>query len=925
MNQIAQVNALGQSVWYDNIQRGLIDSGDLQALVAQGISGITSNPTIFEKAIGGSGDYDPAIRQGVEEGLSLPAIYDRLTLDDIARGADLLRPVFDRTQGADGYISIEVPPTMARNADRTVNEARRLFRTLDRPNVMIKVPATEQGIPAVERLIRDSINVNVTLIFSLSAYDQVISAYLNGLQARAKEGQPIDRIASVASFFVSRVDTLVDRLIAERGADPDLAGKAAIANAKLAYRLFRTRFAAPKFARLAELGARVQRPLWASTSTKNPKYSELLYVKGLIGPDTVNTMPPATIQAVLGASDFTRTIDGEVADAENHLNALKAAGIHMDEVTATLLLEGVASFEASFVSLFRGLARKRLDILRAANPDFYRLGSFSAQVDAQARAMTSDQAVERLWRHDPSLWTDDPSHQAIIQNALGWLRVAEWASERTAELTDFADTVRQEGFTDAVVLGMGGSSLVSDVLIACFPHQESGLKLHVLDTTHPAAVDHLTQSLPLQHTLFLVASKSGSTTEPNAFYHYFWNQAEAAGIANPGRHFVAITDPGTSLEREAEARGFLRTFLNPADIGGRYSALSLFGLVPAALQGIDVNELLDRALAMSSLCETPNLDQNPGGRLGAALGVLARQGRDKVSLVFPPAVSRMADWIEQLLAESTGKSGRGLIPVAHEALANPDEYGQDRVFVAYRTREEATMPPPLQALAEIGQPVIELEIADSLDLSAEFFRWEVATAIAGAILHIDAFDQPNVQESKDNTKRLIQHYEQRHALPQPATDWVQGNFEVRANRVDLSAVHRPADLLLALKRAARANDYLAILAYVDPSEESWTVLQDLRGHLRTGTRAATTLGFGPRFLHSTGQLHKGGPDFGVFLQLVNVEGPKLAVPDVGYDFETLILAQALGDFESLVAHQRRVINVHLQGNWVEGIRKLMGR
>ncbi len=925
MNPIAQLNALGQSVWYDNIQRGLIDSGDLKALIAQGITGITSNPTIFEKAIGGSQDYDAAIRQGVEAGLSVQAIYDRLTLDDIARGADLLRPVFDRTQGADGYISIEVPPTMAQNTERTIVEARRLFRTLNRPNVMIKVPATEQGIPAIERLIRDGINVNVTLIFSLSAYDQVINAYLNGLEARAQDGHPIDRVASVASFFVSRVDTLVDRLIAERGADPGLAGQAAIANAKLAYQLFRTRFTASQFSRLAERGARVQRPLWASTSTKNPKYPELLYVKGLVGPDTVDTMPPATVQAVLRASDFTRTVDSDVAQAERHLNALQAAGIRMDEVTATLLREGVASFEASFISLFRGLARKRLDILRADNPDRYRLGALAAQVDAQARTMTSEQAVERLWRHDPSLWSDDPSHQAIIQNALGWLRVPAWASERVAELTAFADTVRQAGFTDAVILGMGGSSLVSDVLIACFPQPESGLKLHVLDTTHPIAIDHLTQSLPLQHTLFIVASKSGSTTEPNAFYHYFWNQAEAAGIANPGRHFVAITDPGTSLEREAEARGFLRTFLNPADIGGRYSALSLFGLVPAALKGLDVGELLDRALAMSALCEASDLNQNPGGQLGVALGVLARQGRDKVTLVFPDSVSRMADWIEQLLAESTGKSGRGLIPVAHETLTDPDGYGQDRIFVTYRTPDESTTPPRLQALQKAGHPVIELALADALELSAEFFRWEIGTAIAGAVLHIDAFDQPNVQESKDNTKRLIQHYEQHHALPQSSSDWTGDTFEVRANRVDMSSVQRAADLLLVLKKVARANDYLAILAYADPSPTSWMALQDLRQYLRAGTRAATTLGFGPRFLHSTGQLHKGGPNSGVFLQLVHVAGPTLTVPDVGYDFETLILAQALGDFESLVAHNRRVVNVHVQGNWIDGVRKLMDR
>lgn len=922
MNPIRQLNDLGQSVWYDNIQRGLITSGALARLIDQGVSGITSNPTIFEKAINGSADYDPAIREAVREGLSLEAIYDRLTLEDIARGADLLRPVFDRTKGADGYISIEVPPNLALDTTRTVHEARRLFKALSRPNVMIKVPATPAGIPAIRQLIADGINVNVTLIFSLEAYDQVISAYVDGLREREGKGLPIDQVASVASFFVSRVDTLVDRLIQERNLPSDLAGKAAIANAKLAYQLFKTRFGGAEFARLKAKGARVQRPLWASTSTKNPNYPQLLYVAGLVGPDTVDTMPPATVEAVLAASNFERTVDQDPAEAKAHIDRLEAQGIRMAEVTRQLLDEGVQSFEASFITLFQGLAKKRLSVLAELYPERYRLGPHADRVAETEQGLMQQHAITRLYDHDASLWSSQPEHVAIIQNALGWLTVPEWSAKRAMELAAFADTVAREGFTDAVVLGMGGSSLVSDVLIHAFP-PANGLTLHVLDSTHPDRLAALKERLPLAHTLFIVASKSGSTTEPNAFYHYFWDAVQKAGAADPGRQFIAITDPGTSMEKEARARGFRQVFLNPADIGGRYSALSLFGMVPAALKGLDVAGLLARAAGMAALCREDTPAKNPGARLGAALGALAAAGRDKVTLCFPEPLAAMADWIEQLLAESTGKAGHGLIPVAHEPRLPAARYGQDRVFVAYRDDgEDAEFGPFLDQLAAAGHPVIEFRLADRLDLAGEFYRWEIATAIAGAVIGIDAFDQPNVQESKDNTKRLLAHFAEHGTLPETPVDWGQGAVEARSNRIPVDSVKKASELVDALTAVVKPGDYVALLAYVNPTSDAWHLLQELRADIGARTGVATTLGFGPRFLHSTGQLHKGGPDSGVFLQIIELTGNRQPVPGDGYDFETLLLAQALGDFESLARRNRRVLSVRVQGGLKNQLAKL---
>ncbi|NMP22834.1 bifunctional transaldolase/phosoglucose isomerase [Sulfobacillus harzensis] len=903
MNPIRQIQELGQSLWYDNIRRGLLDSGELASLIAQGITGVTSNPTIFEKAIDGSHDYDQAIAQIAPTVGSVDALYDALVLEDIARGADLLRPVYENTKGRDGYISIEVPPTMAEETDATIQEAHRLFRALDRPNIMIKVPATPAGIPAIRQLIADGVNVNVTLIFSLDAYRQVIDAYLKGLHERQSRGLPNDRVASVASFFVSRVDTLVDRLIDERGLDADLKGKAAIANAKLAYQLFLERFQSPEFEALKAKGAMVQRPLWASTSTKNPDYPDLLYVEALIGPDTVDTLPPATVDAILDHGRAARTVDQDVDAAQDVINRLEAAGISMKDVTAQLLDEGVKSFHKSFVALRQSLEKKSR-VQHEVSPGVFSLGGFQDNLDATINQLNHDRAVPRLWDHDASLWSDAPEHQAIIKNALGWLTVPAAVLEDVPHLESFLNQLVLEGFQAAVVLGMGGSSLVSDVLVHTFSGGRPRLSLHVLDTTDARAIEHLTQQLPLEHTLFIVASKSGSTTEPNAFYHYFWHVLERRGL-DPARQFIAITDPGTSMHKEAQARRFREVFLNPADIGGRYSALSWFGMVPAALYGLDVRQLLTGALAMQEAAQNPDAGENPAARLGATLGALAKAGRDKVTLIMPDPISHLGDWLEQLLAESTGKLGTGLVPIAHEPVLTPAEYSQDRVFVVYQWRDEA---PGIatDALKAAGHPVIEYHLTNPYQVAQEFYRWEVATAIAGAVLQIDAFDQPNVQESKDNTKAILGKLENGR-LPDEAL--MEGPKGIRWTA---SEALKSDDLQSTLKKLydlAGASSYLAIMAYIEPTAEADHAVSHLRTRLSALTGRPTTFGYGPRFLHSTGQLHKGGPATGLFVQIVSQDGPRLEVPGDGYDFLTLMQAQALGDYQSLQAHGRAVVRI----------------
>ncbi len=502
-------------------------------------------------------------------------------------------------------------------------------------------------------------------------------------------------------------------------------------------------------------------------------------------------------------------------------------------------------------------------------------------------------AGARLWRRDPGLWSDSPAVRAAIASRLGWLEAPRVMRERLEELTAFAASVRADGFTDMVLLGMGGSSLAAEVLARTFPPPPGALALTVLDTTDPATIAGALARLKLDRTLVVVSSKSGTTVEMLALARLFRHEMERR-VARPGAHFVAITDAGTPLERLAAEGGFRRTFLNPPDIGGRFSALSYFGLVTGALGGVDLARLLDRALAMAAACgpDVP-VAENPGLLLGAAVGGLARAGRDKVTLVPSPALQSFGAWLEQLLTESTGKQGRGLVVVHDEPPAPPEVYGADRVFVAVTLGGDPDVEARVAPLEAAGHPVIRLALADPFDVGAEFFRWEVATAAAGVILDVNPFDEPNVAQAKEATQAALATFRERGHLP----EWP-------ADSVDDAA---------RVLRQARPGDYLALLDYLTPEPETTAALQALRRLLLHRTRLATTVGFGPRYLHSTGQLHKGGPATPILLLFTGEDREDLPIPGERYGFATLKTAQALGDVATLRAAQRRALWLPLAG------------
>lgn len=545
-----------------------------------------------------------------------------------------------------------------------------------------------------------------------------------------------------------------------------------------------------------------------------------------------------------------------------------------------------------------------------------RLGGLQSAVDQALKRLKEQRFSQRLWEKDSKLWKDDAAHAAIIQNSLGWLRVAEWSQQNLGAMNAFADSVRKDGFTHAVVLGMGGSSLAPEVLRECLNSRRGSPRLLVLDSTDPGWVFQIERNIELKKTLFIVASKSGTTTEPLSFYQYFFKLT-----GEQGRQFVAITDPGSYLEDVAREKGFRKIFLNPSDIGGRFSALSYFGLVPAAIAGMDVNGLINSARKMMTACG-PEVDprENPAAVLGAVLAEAARAGRDKVTLMFPKELETLGLWIEQLVAESSGKEGKGIVPIAGESPTSPEQYGDDRLFVFMRYKKGSEDEDRQIEALERSHPVVRITIDQDSDLGGEFFRWEVATAAACSLLEVDAFDQPDVQAAKDRTKELLTELKTHGGLPQFPASYQERNLKVRYSQEAQTLVRDGERGIQNLLSSLNKGDYVGLLAYTPYQPDLDKTLQEIRNFFRARTRAATLFGYGPRYLHSTGQLHKGGGNNGLFFIFTVDAERDMPVPEQGYTFGQLEMAQAIGDFQALDSRGRRAIWIHLKQPLVHSLK-----
>jgi transaldolase/glucose-6-phosphate isomerase len=934
-NPLAALHQHGQAPWLDFLARKFIADGSLKTLIERdGVTGVTSNPSIFEKAIGGSGDYDASIKSALgERDRDVMSLYESLAIEDIRNAADVLAPVYKAAKGADGYVSLEVSPYLANDTKATIAEAERLWREVGRDNIMIKVPATPAGLPAIRHLTGEGINVNITLLFSQQAYKQVVEAYLGGLEHLLAQGGDPSKVASVASFFVSRIDVAVDKLIDEKiqgdTSKKDLAslrGKVAIANAKLAYQIYKQMFSGARWDRLKGKGARTQRLLWASTGTKSKELSDVLYVDELIADDTVNTLPPATMDAFRDHGKISDSLEQNLDDAKAVMKNLAQAGISIDDVTRKLVEEGVQLFADAFDKLLGAVVGKRAAIL--GDKLDAQTAKLPAELDKAVKATLeqwrSAGKVRQLWAGDAKLWTDADEAKWV-----GWLNIVAEEEKRLDELKALAADVRKQGFTHAVLLGMGGSSLGPEVLAETFGVQKDSLRLIVLDSTDPAQVRSVESKIDPAKTLFIVSSKSGSTLEPNVLKDYFFDRTKAVvGADKAGSHFLAITDPGSSLEKEAKRDRFRHIFYGKPEIGGRYSVLSAFGVVPAAVMGLDLEKFLETTALTVRSCgaHVPPAD-NPGVMLGVILGEAAKAGRDKLTIIASKGIADFGAWLEQLVAESTGKHGKGIVPVDAEPLGEASAYGKDRVFAYLRLagKPDAAQDQAVDALEAAGHPVVRIEVTDAYHIGQEFFRWEIATAVAGAVIGINPFDQPDVETSKVQTRELTNAYEKTGSLPPETPFFEADGISLFADNKNVDALGKASSLVGYLKahlERLKVGDYFALLAYTERNKQHADPLDEIRAMVRDRRHVATCLGFGPRFLHSTGQAYKGGPASGVFLQITCDDARDLAIPGRKMSFGVVKAAQARGDFEVLAQRDRRALRVHIGSHAAGGLNAL---
>lgn len=905
MTTLQTLHELGQSTWLNYLRNSFIRSGELAERVGAGVQGVTANALMYQRAIAASSDYDAAIRRQMESGTSVKVIHEALIADDIQRAADVLRPVFEAGNHRDGYVSVELDPAVLHDPSATVAEVRRVLHHIDRYNVMVEVPATATGVEAVRLLIADGVPVNATHIFSVETYERVAEAYIRGLEQYVSS-HSVWRVTptGVASFSLSPIDSAVDPLLDQAGR-PDLKGKTALALSSVLYGRFREMFSGAAWTKLADKRGQPLRPKWTRTAPRDFELEPLHYVNRLSAPDTIMTFSTVTLGAFLRLREPLAMLEDFAADAETHLAELARLGIDLNIVSQQLQRVHLEASDRQFQALIQTVMRKRDELDLGWVPLVSTLGAYEDTAIQGIDELCRERILCRIWDHDYTVWQPKPTE---ITNRLGWLHVADVMSGKVAMLEQFTSEVLAEGFSQVLLLGMGGSSLAPELFERTFgrPSQPpsmpySYLDLLVLDTTDADAVRAVEDKLDLAHTLIIVATKSGGTVETLSAFKYFYNRlADLVGVDRAGHHFVGITDPRSKITELAAEYRFRNVFLNDPNIGGRYSALSYFGLVPAALVGVNLTELLERASAMAAngmLCDCNTINENHAARLGAIMGKLAVEGRDKLTLVTSLALSSFGDWAEQLVAESLGKEGRGIVPIVGEPLAEAAAYGNDRLFVHMRLQGDRSYDAAVGALAAAGHPVVTLHLKDLYDIGGQFMLWELATAVAGYFLRVNPFDQPNVEEAKVKAREVVARYSAEGSLP-------TGDLAPSS-----------AEALRQFLRQVRAGDYVAFQAYVPPTAATDKALLRLRERVRGMTGAATTVGYGPRFLHSTGQLHKGDRGNGLFVQFVSDAVTDVAIPDQagaaesGISFDVLKKAQALGDAGALRDAGRRVLTL----------------
>jgi len=902
-------------VWLRRADCSMLESGQLASWIAEGrLAGIASLAFDRDHPAGLSPSCVRDVRPLAQAGRPAAEILERLVVARVRSIADLLLPRYDRTSGAAGYISFELRPLPTGPAGLLLDAARRVWALVNRPNVLLQIPASAEAGLITEAAAADGLNLHIGAVGSLERFAEIADAYVRGLELRRARGQSIDHLASLVTLDVEDVDAAVQLQLDELTRhDPGaasraaaLAGRAGRALGRLAVAQARAVRSSAEFRRLVEHGARPQLPLLGGLSV-DPSPAPL----SPGAPDSAGGYLVALEAEALGAlADGNRVEvlpESDLAAPRAVLDGLESLGVSWSSVAETIELAALRASARTHQGLLRAAERMAVRAQRE-------LGSLLPAARETRTRLEAGEVVRRIWERDPSLWAAGGPGVGEVRSRLDWLTLPDEMPASIESFAALASEARRDGLTGAVLLGMGGSSLASDVMSRVLAGVSPAMNLTVLDSVDPEAVVRVTRRNPCRKTLFLVASKSGTTTEPLALFEHFWRRTVEKVGDRAGGHFIALTDPGTPLEKMALERRFRAVISTSPGVGGRYSALSGFGLLPAALMGIHLGELLHGGAQMMRACGpgAPGYE-NPGLHLGGLLAAATLAGRDKVTLLADAALVPFGDWAEQLLAESSGKEGKGIIPIVGEPPGAARLYGSDRLLVYVRS--DGSLDGRAAGWVKAGIPVITLETSgDAAGLGAEFYRWEFATAVACHCLGVNAFDQPDVQRAKARTQDLLKTFARSGSIPEGQPLWnapglaVQGGPPIK----ELADVETLAEVFQLITGRVEAHEALAILLYLPPTRALDHSLARLRRSLREAG-ITSTVGFGPRYLHSTGQLHKGGPDRMVFLIVTADPTEDLPVPGAPYSFGVLERAQAMGDLQALLSLGRRAYALNLAG------------
>ena len=930
-NPLWRLRDHGQSIWLSTLRRRLVDGGDLQHLIeARALSGIESDLEFLSGALSRGNEYGAPLRRLLDEGLDVDTIGEHLLAEEARAAAEVLTPLYEQSSGREGFVSINIVSGCTDDPQSMSAAIHRAAGLIERPNVMFKVPATDSGFAVVEAMTAEGYHIHVGPLFSVPSVRRAVEAFAGGLRRRTEAGGAAD-VTSAISFGVAPLDIAVDDLLGDlirdsardTSREESLVGSIAVATAKVVCREQRELLHRKLGSEVAAPSSSLQRIIWTNTATKNPRFGEFHYIEDLVGPDSGLSLSRSSVEAFHRRGVVAATLGRSVDEATEILVELADVGIDLEDLGRRLeqrANDKLAAASDRFVST----VGRACAALGANKPTASRLTLgggrwWGAVEEVPAELQPADvtdglaDLMPRLWAKDPSLWSDEPQEQELIYNRLGWIDLIEPMSFESLPAGRLASRMVDGDIEDIVVLGMGGSSLCAEVFRNVFGIDN----VWVLASTVPSVVKRVAEHVDPARTLVVVSSKSGTTLETRMLADYFYALATPM-LESPGERFVAVTDPGTPLEQAAHERNFQGLWLTPPDVGGRFSAFTHFGVLPMALMELDVGAILESAQRMAASCaaEVP-VALNPAALLGVALHEGFRTGRDKLTFLCDEGLAPFAAWAEQLVAESLGKDGVGLVPIVGEPAGDPGDYGNDRLFVGMELGPEpdARLQRLLDQL-EAEHPVMRFHLDDRSEIGAELFRWELGTAVAGALMEINPFDEPDVQAGKRRTIEILEDAGAGSAAAPAPVDAGKGwaVFADLERDAELAARHRGEGLqswLNAHLGRAAVPDYVGLQVFLAADSETRDRLDDIRWILRDRLGVATSLGWGPGYLHSTGQLHKGGPDTGVFLLVTATDTEDLECPGFDYSFEQLARAQALGDLRALQERGRRVLRLHL--------------